>query len=584
MATWLALQKWFVLLTIPVLLTLLVLNIVPAALAFFALATLYLLLDIVNTSEFLQGFTNPALVTLIILLLCSLAVERSLLIQYLSRKIISTNEPRSLLRLMGITSFLSAFMNNTAVVASFLGTISRQKNIPPSRLLIPLSYASILGGIITLIGTSTNLVVNSFLVRADLPPLQMFTFTTVGVPIAFSCMILLYFLRHRLPSTTPHTITEDGEAYFLTAEVGKDCKHIGKSINQSGLGSLEGLYLIEIVRDGRLISPVSHREPLRADDQLVFTGTIENVQLLQPYQHLTLLGGSASDLLRSNLVEVIISNESELLYKTLEAVDFNSRFHAGVVGIRRGNKRLRGQLNRIPLRIGDALLLATDDTFFHQRANDRNFHILDKTNQASLITLSKPKSQLVTFSFIAVILAAALNILSLFKGLFILLGLFLYTGCLDISDLRRRFPFDLFLIIGSALIVSAALEKTGGARMLGEYFIALSLNDNPYLSLIIIYLITYCLTEIITNNAAAALCVPLAIQTANALGVSYVPYVMTVAFGASACFIMPFGYQTHLMVYTPASYTMRDFFRIGWPIALCYGVLVCLLVPMIFPF
>lgn len=553
------------------------------ALLFFILASIYVLLDIVRVPFFLESFTNTALVTLIVLLLCSLALERSQIIHFLSKKIISKNQSFSLLRLMGISSFLSAFINNTAVVAAFLGTVLQQKNIAPSKLLIPLSYASILGGITTLIGTSTNLVINSFLIKANLEPLSMFSFSLVGIPVAIGAMVVIYFNRNSFPDNG-RAFDNKGESYFLTAQVEAGYEYLGKAIKESGLTNLDGLYLIEIIRSERLISPVSQNEPLLEGDKLVFVGKIDNFQLLQPSKHLTLLGGNASDLLTSNLVEVVISNQSELLYKTLQAVDFNSRFHAGVVAIRRGDKKLTGQLDKIPLRVGDALVLAVDQHFFRQRSNDRNFHIISHGQNNNSTPLNRSKSILVGVGFLLVILLATFEILSLFKGLLILLGLFLFSGCLDLSDLQRRFPFDLFLLIGSALVISNALEQTGGAQLLGQTMLKIAPSDNAYVLLIMIFLLTYLLTEIITNNAAAALAIPIALQTAQSLNVSYLPFVMTVAFAASACFVIPFGYQTHLMVFSSGGYKVKDFVKIGWKIAICYAFLVFLLIPIVFPF
>ena len=581
---WSAGQKWFVILSIPVLLSLLIMNIVPAALAFTVLAGIYVLFDIVTIPQFLQSFTSMGLITLILLLLCSLAVERSLLVHYFTRKLFTDNERMSFIRLISASSILSAFINNTAVVAAFLGSVVRQKHIAPSRLLIPLSFATIFGGITTLVGTSTNLVVNTFVVDAGLPPLNMFTFTIVGLPTALICLSALYFLRHRLPSNRAVHSEEEASTYFLTAEVGEHSDLIGKTIRSSGLGRLDKLSLLEIVRNGRLISPVVKNEIILAGDHLVFTGSVGDVQALQPYTDLHLIGGNASELLKSNLVEVLISNESELLYNTLAAVDFTSRFNAAVIGIRRGDKRLTGRLDHIPLRTGDALLLAVGDTFFHQRTNDRNFHIIDGSRHNGQSVLPKNKSIFVVIAFIAAILASALEILPFFKCLLLLLAAYLFTGCIQLSDLRRRFPFDLFMVIGSALVVSKGMESTGAATLLSEAVMAISPDNSAYISMILIFFCVFALTEIITSNAAAALVLPFALQTASHLGVSHMPFVMSVALGASACFILPFGYQTHLMVYAPGNYRVTDYLRIGWPLSLCYFLCVIILVPLAFPF
>lgn len=577
-------SAYFVMFSVPILLILLILNIVPAALAFTVLASIYVILDIVSIREFLQSFTSMGLITLLLLLLCSLAVERSMLLHKFTGKLINKNERSSFLRLSALSFSLSAFINNTAVVAALLGTVMRQKHIAPSKLLIPLSYATIFGGITTLVGTSTNLVVNTFVVDAGLPSLEMFTFTWVGLPTALICLTLLYFLRKRLPYRENKNYQSETERYFLTAEIGESADLIHKTIAESGLLKLEGLYLLEIIRDGRLISPVAQSEILKQGDFLVFTGSVENVQLLQSFKGLNLIGGAAKELLTSNLVEVIISNESELLYNTLESVDFNRRFHAAVVGIRRGDKRLTGRLDRIALRTGDALLLAVADTFFNQRTNERNFHIISDTKNFTQRVLPKGKSIFVVVAFILAITASALNILPFFKCLLLLLGSYIIFGCLRLDDLRRRFPFDLFMVIGSALVVSKAMENSGAVSILSNAILKLSPENSAYISLILVFFSVFILTEIITNNAAAALILPLALSTASSLGVSHMPFVMATALGASACFIIPFGYQTHLMVYAPGNYKMIDYWRIGWPLSICYILCVLTLVPIFFPF
>lgn len=241
---------------------------------------------------------------------------------------------------MGSTAVLSAFLNNTAVVAAFLGAISRQQRIAPSRLLIPLSYASILGGITTLVGTSTNLVVNSFNLSATGSELGMFQFSLVGIPVALITLCVLMWRANALPH---HQLEDTNEqlSYFLAADLEPDSPLIGKTIEENGLRSLDGLYLLEIERQGRLISPVAPDEQLQAYDTLVFTGEVSKVQALQRFPGLHLFGHQADHLLATNLVEVVISHESELSGKTLRNVDFRSMFSAGVVGIRRGKNAWR---------------------------------------------------------------------------------------------------------------------------------------------------------------------------------------------------------------------------------------------------
>ena len=574
-------MDWIVLLTLPLLLLALASGRVAPAVAFFTVAVAFMLGGIVGTEAFLASFTNPALATLVVLLLVSAVIERSPLLYRLSNKILVGDEKRAFIRLTGISTLLSAFMNNTAVVSTFLATLTRQQKIAPSRLLIPLSYASILGGITTLIGTSTNLVVNSFVTSAGLPPLHMFQFSAVGIPVAVACLAVLYWRMRVLPVNS-NSSQDIKNTYFLTVEVLAEADIAGKSVADSGLKRLDDLYLVEIQRDNYLISPVRPEVRIRPGDQLVFSGSIEHIGGLQAFRGLKILGEHASDLLASNLVEAVIAHESDLVYKTLQEIDFRGRFNAGVVAIRRGNKRLTGHLGRTVLYVGDSLILAVGSHFAVQADLEKHFHILSTSYTPPRLTNRQGNRAIAGF-FLAVLLET-LNLLPLLHGLLLLLGAYLLVGYTSLGELRRRIPFELIAIIGSAIAIAKAMDNTGAAQLIGAFIHHVFQDKSVFIAFAGIYFMTLITTEIITNNAAAALAIPIALSTAQALNANPLPFVMAVAYGASACFILPFGYQTHLMVYTPGRYTLRDYLRTGVPVSLTYSALVLLLTPLVFPF
>lgn len=554
---------------------------VRPAVAFVGLASLYLLAGLVDTEVLLRQYTNPALATLLLLLLVSVALERSPLLDQVSARLLRGNEKHATARLIGASAVLSAFLNNTAVVAAFLGTISRQSRLAPSRLLIPLSYASILGGMTTLVGTSTNLVVNSFALGQGGFELGMFDFSLVGVPVALLSFGVLMWRSRALPVHSGDD-TAAKLSYFLAAELAPDSSMVGKSIETNQLRNLEGLYLLEIERDGRLISPVGPDEVLTAGDTLVFTGEVGKVQALQRFPGLRLFGHQANDLLATNLVEVVISHESGLTGQTLQEVDFRSMFNAGVVGIRRGGKRLEDQLGQIPLRVGDCLILAVGSDFRQHRNLDRNFHVLSGSFKPP--QLNRLESGLSLGGFMTVIGLAALEMVPLFHGLLVLMAGLLVGRVLSPNELRRRFPFELWLIIGSALAIAQGLENSGAAALMADSMRHLLADHGVVWAFVGCYLLTLVLTETVTNNAAAALAFPIAWSMAQAFGADPLPFVMAVAYGASACFLMPYGYQTHLMVYSPGRYRMRDFFKTGLPVSLTYSAGVLTLTPLVFPF
>lgn len=574
-------MAWLVLGSILLLLAILASGRVQPAIAFMTLAGSFLITGLVELPVMLTSFANPALATLILLLLVSLTLERSPLLDLLAAKILAGREKPALLKLMGTGALLSAFLNNTAIVASFLGTLSRQTRIAPSRLLIPLSYASIFGGITTLVGTSTNLVVSSFATNAGLGELSMFQFSLVGIPVALVCIFTLLISSSWLPRHDT-AIEQKSLPYFLSAEVMPESTLIGKTIEANAMRQLDGLYLLEIERDGRLISPVTPDEIIHASDLLVFTGEVNKVQTLQRFSGLRLLGESADELLTSNLVEVVISHESILANRTLQEVDFRTLFNAGVVGIRRGERRLEGQLGRIPLKVGDSLLLAVGSDFSQHHNLDRNFHLLSGTLQRPRLNLHQSLAALGGFA--VAIVCASLGILSLFESLLCLMALFLISGLLSINEMRRRFPFELFLVIGSALTLAKGMEASGAAALVADGMQYLFNGYGVYAAFAGIFLLTLLMTETVTNNAAAALAFPIALSTAQAFNADPMPFIMAVTYGASACFLIPFGYQTHLMVYSPGRYRLQDYLKTGLPVSVMYSLTVLLLTPIIFPF
>lgn len=578
---WVHGQPWWVLASVVVLLILLVQGRIAPAVLFGTWAVIYFLLGWVPQATFLAGYTSTALVILLVLLLVSLALERSPWISALSSKVVSGSERGAVWRLSSLAMMLSAFLNNTAVVSGLLGSVALQRRIAPSRLLIPLSYASILGGITTLVGTSTNLVVSSLAVQAGLPALTMFQFSWVGVPVALLCLCVLVWHSRVLPKHQPQP-TESSQSYFLETQVMPDSHLVGKTIDANGLRRLDGLFLLEIVRGQRLLSPVSPDEVVQAHDHLIFTGEISKVQALQKFEGLQIFGGAqAQQLLTSNLMEVVLAHHSDMVNKTLREVDFRNLFDAGVVGIRRGDRRLNGQLGRIELKGGDCLLLAVGSDFKHRKNVDRHFYVM--SDEPWRPQLRPWQNRVAVLGFAAVIVGATLGWFPLLQGLLMLLGVLLVTRILSTSEMRRRFPFDLWILIGSAMTIAAGLESSGASDLIAQGISAVFGGAGVWLALFGVYLMTWLLTELVTNNAAAALAFPIAIATARAFGVDPTAFVMVVAYAASACFLLPFGYQTHLMVYSAGRYRTWDYLKAGWPISLVYATGVLVLTPWVFP-
>ncbi|KGY07184.1 SLC13 family permease [Vibrio sinaloensis] len=537
------------------------------------------LAGMIEVGEVATNFTNSSLVTLVLLILASAALEKTRLISWVSRSL-STGRLGTVVAKLGVsTALLSSFTNNTAVVVSLIGAIKRNQQHAPSKLLIPLSYAAILGGTLTLIGTSTNLIINSFVEDAGLPSLGFFTPTMIGLSVLVGGLLILVPLSYLLPNHDDHN--QDDLPYFLEARVEPGSPLVGRSISENNLRALRKLFLAEVIRDGQTMPSVDPDFVLQARDRLLFCGDIESVATLQEIQGLTLFG--QHHLNGQNFVEVVVSSSASFCNKTLKSSHFRDRFDAVVVAIRRGHERLQGGLGNITLNAGDTLVLVPGKRFEQERQAHRKEFVLMNDLDSSA-RLDANKSAIVLVGFASVIGLALLNVVPLIKGLSVFLSLTLFTGIVQLSELRRRFPIDIVVIVGSALSIAQLMLSSGLSMALGQMFIEAFNGWGVFGAIVATYLLTLILTELVTNNAAAALAFPIGYSMAIGYGVDPMPFVMAVLFGASASFISPYGYQTNLLVYTVGNYKLTDYIRVGIPLSIVYSVLVLALIPQFFPY
>ena len=552
-------------------------NIKPALLFVGALLISYLG-GLIDVPELMSNFANESLLTLVLLMMISGALEKTRLISLISRCFSTGSYSSVILKLSLSSAFLSSFMNNTAVVASLISAVKRNNQHASSKLLIPLSYAAICGGTLTLVGTSTNLIVNSFVVEKGLPGLGFFEFSLIGLSgLAAGILVLLIFSRFLPEHKADHN---DQARYFLEAKVKTGSPLIGRSVTTNNLRNLQQLYLAEIVRKGEKICPVSPDEIVREKDRLLFCGDVDSVGILQDIQGLELF--AEHQLTGQNLVEVIVSPSASLTGKTLKECHFRENFDAVVVAIRRGHTPLEGGLGKVLLHEGDTLLLAPGKSFAHSKKLARNFVLVSGIDAST--RLDSKRSYSVICGFVAVILLSVFNIVPLFKGLLVLLLAALLSGALSWNEVRRRFPLEIWAIVGSALSLAHLMTSSGLADTLG-HFLQQQLNGFGVLgAFIAIYLVTLILTELITNNAAAALAFPIAYSLAVAYDVSLMPFIMAVIFGASASFISPYGYQTNLMVYSAGDYEFKDYLKVGVPMSILYSAVVLFTIAQLFPF
>ncbi|MFV0576377.1 MAG: SLC13 family permease [Vibrio sp.] len=525
------------------------------------------------------NFTNSSLLTLVLLILASCAVEKTRLISWISRHISSGNLGSSVAKLSFSTAFLSSFLNNTAVVVALIGAIKRNQSHAPSRLLIPLSYTAILGGTLTLIGTSTNLIINSFVVDSGLPSLGFFTPTCIGIAIVLVGIVVLIPLSYLLPQTDANE--QEELPYFLEARVKAGSPLIGKSISENKLRALRKLFLAEVIRNGETIASVTPDLILLENDRLLFCGDVESVATLQEIPGITLFG--QHHLNGQSFIEVVVSQSASICDKTLKSTQFRERFDAVVVAIRRGHERLEGGLGHVKLAAGDTLVLVPGKGFHSARQENSKEFVLANDLDSSA-KLDKTKSTVALLGFAVVILLALFELMPIIKGLAAYIVLMLFMGAISITELRRRFPIDIVVIVGSALSLAQLMMSSGLSKNMGELFIQLFNGSGPMGALIATYLFTLLLTELITNNAAAALSFPIGYSLALGYGVDPMPFIMAVLFGASASFISPYGYQTNLLVYSVGDYKIKDFLKIGLPVSIVYSIVTLTLIPYFFPF
>ncbi|WOD41376.1 SLC13 family permease [Nodosilinea sp. E11] len=564
-----------------------------AEVVFLAALALLLLSGVLDTSTALAGFSNPGMVTVAVLYIVVAGLQQTGGLDIISRSVLGMPQghTQALLRLIVPVVGLSAFLNNTPIVAMFIPAVGdwcRKLRISPSKLMIPLSYAAIMGGMCTLIGTSTNLVVNGLLIaETDLPGLRMFDLVPVGVPCAIAgSLMLILAQRWLLPSRKPAiTGTDDPREYTVEMVVEDGSPLAGKTVEKAGLRHLPGLFLTEIQRDERLLTVINPQEVLREHDQLVFVGMVDSIVDLNQIRGLQ----PATDQVfkldsprgERSLMEAVVSNTCPLVGITIREGKFRSRYGAVVLAVGRNGERLPGKIGNIRLRPGDTLLLEANPSFLEERRASRDFYLISPVPNSDPLRHDKAP---VAFGILVLMIAlATFGWMEMLNAAALAAVLMVLTGCCSFQQGFRAIDWSVILVVAAALGLGKALEVTGAASAFSTAVLGI-VGSNPWVALAAIYAIVSLLTEVITNNAAAAVVFPIALSLSQNLGVSFMPFAVAIMIGASASFSTPIGYQTNLMVYGPGGYKFTDFMRVGIPFNLMFWGLTVLIVPRVFPF
>lgn len=550
-----------------------------------------LVLGVISPAEALSGFANPGLVTVALMYIIAAAIRETGGVEFLVSHVLA--QPRSTVRAQGRvmlpTVIMSAFLNNTPVVATFIPAVlswSKRIRVSPSRLLLPLSYAAILGGTCTLVGTSTNLAVNGMLMARTGESMAMFDIAYVGVPVALMGLLyILLFGRRLLPARKPATQEfENPREYTVEMRVAEGGPLVGKTVEQAGLRHLQGLFLIEIDRAGRIIPSVASSERLQAGDHLVFAGVTESVVELNRIaglQPTTQVFNLEDRFPERCLVEVAIAPQSQWVGKSIREGRFRSVFGASVLAVARSGERIQSKLGDIRLEPSDTLLLEADRSFVDRHRHSRDFLLISEVADSQ--PRRHDKAWISWGILLAVVLSAAFGLMPILNAALIGVGLVLITGCCSWQVARQALDGQVLLAIAAALALGQALESSSAAATLAGYALTIA-GDNPWLLLALTYLITTLLTEVVTNNATAVLMFPVVMATTEAAGINAMPFIITIMMGASASFSTPLGYQTNLMVYGPGGYRFTDYTRFGLPLNFIAGVVTVTVAPMVWGF
>ncbi|MFO8002394.1 MAG: SLC13 family permease [Marinilabilia sp.] len=555
-----------------------------AAFTFFIAVLVLGIFNILTPSEILAGFANEQIAVIIMLLLLGDTIRQTSVIEAIFEKAF----PRSmkykgfLARMMIWVGGFSAFLNNTPLVAVMMPYVhqwSHRHNISPSKLLIPLSYAAILGGCVTLIGTSTNLIVNGMVVDQkifpDMPALDIFDFFWVGFPMLVIGMLYLFFYSYRLLPERKSVMEEYSNAdrkYLVEAEVRRNSSLVGKTLEESDINEIEGLDLIEIIRGDRIFQLYSDKFRLQEGDLLRFAGENKNVvRLLSENLGLTIPAvGMMSKLKRTQVIEVVVSHNSTLITKTVGEINFRGRYDAALLALHRNGERVVGKMDEVKLKAGDVLMLLVGEAFMSRAESEQDFYIISKIREFN--RTEKYKVYTLLGTTLLAILLASVKLVPLFMGLFGVLVLVSALKIVSPKDLPKGIDYNLAVIIALSLALGTAMSKTGVADMVADLIIRVFLPFGRVVLLFGIYLITNLLAAYITNKAAVAIVFPISLTAASTLGLDPEPFALVVSFAAAANFITPIGYQTNLMVYGPGNYNFRDFFKIGFPLTIIYMV------------
>ena len=564
------------------------------------LLSILFLLGYLSPTEAVSGFSNPAVITIAFLFVLSHALQKTGVLEYI---VIRVNRLASRSKVLGTAVYLiaigitSAFVNNTAIVAIFMPVTIRLAHtyqVSPSKMLIPLSYAAILGGTLTLVGTSTNLLVNSiYSANGNVEPLGMFEFAQYGVILmSLGLLYLLFFAPRLLPSrTVTSSLTKSYHlgGYLTEMKIVEGSPLLGKTCLERGINYNYDVMVLDILREKQLITRNIRRTPLKIGDILFVKGTLENFLRMKEIEKVALLTDeklTQSELEQEDnvLVECLLTDQSELVGRSLMSSNFRQQFGAFILAIRREGDIFRKKIAHVILQAYDTLLVYGPIKKIEGLSDKADFIVLGEVEAE----LRKQRFWWVSIIVIlGAVILATLGIMPIMKGAIIGVAFLLALKVLTPQESYQSVHWQVIVLIAALIPVGLVIQNTGTAEWIGMIISDIARMSSPkwqaHILLALIYLITMILTEVSSIAATAIIMTPIAIAVSSQMGFDSRPFIFAVAFAASASFITPVGYQTNLMVYGPGGYKFSDFIRVGFPIAILFWISAIIFLPMIWP-
>jgi di/tricarboxylate transporter len=562
---------------------------------------IFLVIGNLTLEEAISGFSNQAVITIAVLFILSHALQKSGILEY---GVVRLNKLTERSKLLGLTVFLitvafaSAFVNNTAIVAIFIPItirLAQKYNLSPSKLLIPLSYIAIMGGTLTLVGTSTNLLVNSIYVNTTMAePLGMFEFSRYGIFILLIGLLYIIFaVPFILPSrTVTSSLTQSYHmgGYLTELKVAEESPMVGRTFMERSINKNYDITVLDIIREGEVISKNIRNTIIHPGDVLFVRGSLENFLRMKEVEKVTMLTDeklTQAELIHDDntLVECLLTQQSELVGKSLMEINFRRRFGSFILAIRREGAILRRKIAHVMLRAFDTLLVYGPRDKIKELSETGNFIVLGEIEA----TLQKNRFWWVSLVvIISAVFLAALGLVPILKGALVGMIILLVLRVISTNEAYQTINWQVIVLIAALIPIGIVIQKSGTSEWLATAMNNLVEQFDPALRPVVmvslIYLMTMMLTEMASNAATAIIMTPIAISAAMQIGLDPKPFILSVCFAASASFITPIGYQTNLMVYGPGGYKFSDYVKVGLPLAISLWIMATFLIPVLWPF